>query len=101
MVRVQAPLIVDIKNEVVLAYEITDTKAGDGETLPAVLGQARANLPPGRIKTLAYDKAADTDAAHRELDRAGITPVIRMRGAVADRTRAAAAGARRHVERGL
>jgi Transposase DDE domain/Transposase domain (DUF772) len=72
-------LIVDIKNEVVLAYEITDTKAGDGETLPAVLGQARANLPPGRIKTLAYDKAADTDAAHRELDRAGITPVIRMR----------------------
>src|SRR3954468_1491733 len=72
-------LIVDVENEVVLSYEVTDTKAGDGETLPAVLGQARANLPPDRIKTLAYDKAADTDAAHRELDRAGITPVIRMR----------------------
>ncbi len=28
-------LLVDVKNEVVLAYEITDTKAGDGETLPA------------------------------------------------------------------
>jgi hypothetical protein len=73
-------LIVDIKNEVVLSYEVTDTKAGDGETLPAVLGQARANLPPGRIKTLAYDKAADGDDVHRELDRAGITPVIQMRG---------------------
>jgi DDE family transposase/transposase-like protein DUF772 len=73
-------LIVDIKNEVVLSYEITDTKAGDGETLPAVLGQAQANLPPDRIKTLAYDKAADTDQAHRDLNRAGITPVIQMRG---------------------
>jgi len=73
-------LIVDIKNEVVLSYEITDTKAGDGETLPAVLGQAQANLPPGRIKTLAYDKAADTDEVHRELNRAGITPVIQIRG---------------------
>ena len=72
-------LIVDIKNEVVLSYEITDTKAGDGETLPAVLGQARANLPPGRIKTLAYDKAADSDEVHRELNRAEITPVIQMR----------------------
>src|SRR3954464_13464503 len=72
-------LIVDIKNEVVLSYEITDTKAGDGETLPAVLGQAVATLPPGRIKTLAYDKAADTDDVHRELNRGGITPVIQMR----------------------
>lgn len=73
-------LIVDIKNEVVLAYEITDTKAGDGETLPAALGQARANLPPGRIQTVAYDKAADTDEVHRDLSRAGITPLIQMRG---------------------
>ena len=73
-------LIVDIKNEVVLSYEITDTKAGDGETLPTVLGQAEANLPPGRIETLAYDKAADTDEVHRELSRAGITPLIQMRG---------------------
>jgi hypothetical protein len=64
-------LIVDIKNEVALAYEITDTKAGDGETLPVVLEQARANLPPDRIKTLAYDKAADTDQVHRELSGAG------------------------------
>src|SRR3954449_13452736 len=73
-------LIVDIKNEVVLSYEVTDTKAGDGETLPATLGQAEANLPPGRIKTLAYDKAAATEDVHRDLNRAGITPVIQMRG---------------------
>src|SRR3954447_1802393 len=72
-------LIVDVRNEVVLAYEVTDTKAGDGETLPAVLDQAEANLPPDRIKTLAYDKAADTDDVHRALDRAGITPLIQMR----------------------
>ena len=72
-------LIVDVKHEVVLSYEITDTRAGDGETLPAVLAGAEANLPTGRIKTLAYDKAADTDEVHRELNRAGITPVIRMR----------------------
>jgi hypothetical protein len=72
-------LIVDIKNEVALSYEITDTKAGDGETLPSVLGQARANLPPGRIETLAYDKAADTEDVHRELNQAEITPLIPMR----------------------
>src|SRR3954451_20487264 len=52
-------LLVDVKHEVVLAYHITDTKAGDGETLPVLLDQAQANLPEGRIKTVAYDKAAD------------------------------------------
>jgi hypothetical protein len=48
-------LLVDAKHEVALSYEITDTKAGDGETLPTVLAQAQQNLPRGRIKTLAYD----------------------------------------------
>jgi hypothetical protein len=46
-------LIVDVKHEVALAYEVTDTKAGDGETLPVVLEQAVANLPVDRIETLA------------------------------------------------
>jgi hypothetical protein len=72
-------LIVDVKHEVVLAYEITDTKAGDGDTLPVVLGQAEANLPTGRIETLAYDKAADNDAVHELLSGKGITPLIQMR----------------------
>jgi hypothetical protein len=42
-------LLVDVKHEVSLAYQITDTKAGDGETLPEVLAEAQANLPAGRI----------------------------------------------------
>jgi hypothetical protein len=73
-------LLVDVKHEVVLSYEITDTKAGDGETLPVILGQAEANLPADRIETLAYDKAADSDGVHAVLSGKGITPLIQMRG---------------------
>ncbi len=72
-------LLVDVKHEVVLAYEITDTKAGDGETLPVVLEQGKANLPADRVKTLAYDKAADNDDVHEFLSGEGITPLIQMR----------------------
>jgi hypothetical protein len=73
-------LIVDVKHEVVLSYEITDTKAGDGETLPVTLAQAQANLPADRIETLAYDKAADSEDVHERLSDLGITPLIQMRG---------------------
>jgi hypothetical protein len=72
--------VVDVKHEVVLAYEITDAKAGDGETLPVVYARAKANLPAGRIQTLAYDKAADSDEVHELLSGEGVTPPIRMRG---------------------
>jgi hypothetical protein len=72
-------LLVDVKHEVALAYEITSTKAGDGETLPTILEEARANLPAGRIKTLAYDKAADNNAVHGLLDEAKIKPLIQIR----------------------
>jgi hypothetical protein len=72
-------LVVDVKHEVVLAYEVTDTKAGDGETLPSVLGQAETNLPANRIATLAYDKAADSEEVHRLLSERGIKPLIPMR----------------------
>ena len=72
-------LLVDVKHEVVLAYVITDTKAGDGETLPALLDQAKENLPQGRIKTLAYDKAADGEEVHKRLSAEAITPLIQMR----------------------
>ena len=72
-------LLVDVKHEVSLAYHVTDTKAGDGETLPTILQQAQANLPPGRIKTLAYDKAADSNDVHALLDQAGIKPLIQNR----------------------
>jgi hypothetical protein len=72
-------LLVDVKHELVLSYEITDTKAGDGETLPVILEQAEANLPADRIETLAYDKAADNDDVHKTLSGKGITPLIQMR----------------------
>jgi len=72
-------LLVDVKHEVALGYEITAPSAGDGETLPTVLSQARANLPAGRIKTLAYDKAADTNPAHELLSAAKIKPLIQTR----------------------
>ena len=73
-------LLVDVKHEVVLSYEITDTKAGDGETLPVLFAQAKANLPADRIKTLAYGKAADNEDVHELLSGEGITPLIQMRG---------------------
>jgi hypothetical protein len=72
-------LLVDVRHEVSLAYKITDTKAGDGETLPAILAQAQANLPQGRIETLAYDKAADTNDVHALLSRNHIKAVIQNR----------------------
>lgn len=72
-------LVVDVKHEVSLAYTITDTKAGDGETLPTVLATAQANLPEERIETLAYDKAADTNSVHEVLSKAQIKPVIQNR----------------------
>jgi hypothetical protein len=72
-------LLVDVKHEVALEYKITDTKAGDAETLPDVLAAAQSHLPPGRIKTLAFDKAADTNEVHELLSAQNITPVIQMR----------------------
>jgi len=72
-------LLVDVRHEVSLAYRITDTKAGDGETLPELLADAQTNLPEGRIETLAYDKAADTNDVHAILSKARIKPVIQNR----------------------
>ncbi len=46
-------MLVDVKHEVSLAYKITNTKAGDGETLPDLLTEAKQNLPESRIETLA------------------------------------------------
>jgi hypothetical protein len=72
-------LLVDVKHEVALAYQISSTKMGDSEVLPDLLHQARANLPAGRMKTLAYDKAADDEAVHELLHDAGIQPLIQNR----------------------
>jgi hypothetical protein len=72
-------LLVDVKHEVSLAYKITDTKAGDGETLPEILASAQAHLPEGRIETLAYDKAADSNEVHQLLSQNQIKAVIQNR----------------------
>jgi len=72
-------LLVDVKHEVALAYQVTSTTAGDGETLPKLLSQAQANLPPERIETLAYDKAADDNHVHRLLAKEQIKPLIQNR----------------------
>jgi hypothetical protein len=72
-------LIVDSKHEVSLAYRITSTKEGDGETLPEVLKEAQANLPSERMQVLAYDKAADDNQVHRTLHDARVKPVIQNR----------------------
>ena len=62
-----------------LAYPITDTKAGDNENLPELVRQAKHNLPPERLKTLAYDKAADDGAVHEFLHEEAIKPIIQNR----------------------
>jgi hypothetical protein len=72
-------LLVDVKHEVALAYTITDTKAGDNELLADLVVEAKQNLPPQRLKTLAYDKAADDGAVHEFLHEEGIKPVIQNR----------------------
>lgn len=72
-------LLVDVKHEVPLAYQITDTKAGDNELIGALVDQGKANLPDERIRTLAYDKAADDEKVHKRLHQEGIKPLIRNR----------------------
>jgi Transposase DDE domain len=72
-------LLVDVKHEVPLAYHITDPKVGDNEQIKPLVEQAVANLPEGRIETLAYDKAADDEKVHEALHEHGIKPVIQNR----------------------
>jgi hypothetical protein len=72
-------LLVDVKHEVPLAYRVTDTKAGDNELIPTLVEQAKTNLPPERIKSLTYDKAADDEKVHQHLHQEGIKPVIKNR----------------------
>jgi hypothetical protein len=72
-------LLVDVKHEVALAYHVSDTKAGDNERVPALLAPAQANLPGGRMETLAYDKAADDAKVHEALHAAGVKRLIQVR----------------------
>jgi hypothetical protein len=79
-------LLVDVKHEVALAYHITDTKAGDNELIAALLAQAKANLPANRIRTMAYDKAADDGKVHELLHDEKVQPLIQNRTFKVDET---------------
>jgi hypothetical protein len=79
-------LLVDAKHEVTLAYRVTTANAADCKSLPDLVKQGQANLPEGRIETLAYDKAADDNECHRTLHKAKIRPVIHNRRLWKDQT---------------
>lgn len=79
-------LLVDARHELILAYRTTSANIDDGGTLPALIEQAKANLPEGRIQTTAYDKAADSQDVHKMLDKEGIRPVIQNRSLWKDHT---------------
>jgi hypothetical protein len=72
-------LLVDVRHEVAVAYRASSTQAGDNEVLPALVAEAQANLPEDRMRTLAYDMAADDTKVHACLAKAGIEPVIQNR----------------------
>jgi len=72
-------LFVDVRHELAVAYSVTEPAVGDNQMIESLLKQARANLPEGRIESLAYDKAADDTAVHSLLHAAGIKPVIQNR----------------------
>ena len=72
-------LLVDVKHEVALAYHVSTPTLGDNEGIEPLVEQAEANLGPGRIATLAYDKAADDGKVHQALHDHGIKPVIQVR----------------------
>ncbi len=72
-------LLVDTRHEVVLAYQVSSANVADNEVLPDLVAQAQANLPADRMKTLAYDKAADDVKVHRLLNKAKVSPVIQNR----------------------
>lgn len=72
-------LLVDVKHEVVLAYQSTSANVGDNEFIPALLEQVLANLGEDRIETMAYDKAADDQKVHDLLHEHHIAPLVEMR----------------------
>jgi hypothetical protein len=75
-------LLVDVKHEVVVACRITSAAGegtGDSTVLPKLLEQAQRVLGEGRIKTMAYDKAADDQKTHELLDGQKIRPLIEIR----------------------
>lgn len=72
-------LLVDVRHEVIIAWEVTAATTSDAQIIPQLLEQANRVLPEGRIQTLAYDKAADDHKTHELLDEQQIKPLIQNR----------------------
>lgn len=72
-------LLVDTKHEVPLAFEITSANTADNQKVAALVDEAQAALPANRMKTLAYDKAADDRKVHEQLAVRHVKPVIQIR----------------------
>jgi len=72
-------LLVDVKHEVVVSHRETTASVADCTVLPELVSEARGNLGEGRMETVAYDKAADTEPVHEVLGASGIAPVIQNR----------------------
>lgn len=72
-------LLCDVRYEVALAYKVTPASHADNEQIEDLVGEAVENLPEKRIKTLAYDKAADDVKVHEVLKQEGIKPLIENR----------------------
>jgi hypothetical protein len=83
-------LLVDTRHEVAVAYRISSANVGDNEVLGDLVSDALKNLPGEapegqddkrrhRIRTLTYDKAADTEDVHKVLHEAKISPVVQNR----------------------
>lgn len=86
-------LIVDVKHEVVVAYDVTTANQHETTVLPDTVKQAIENLcdcradgkqRQNRIETLSYDKAADSIGIHEFLNKYRIKPVIQVRNMWAD-----------------
>jgi hypothetical protein len=71
--------LIDRKHEVSLNYRITSATGADNVELIPLVQETQPLLPPQRIQTLAYDKAADDHKVHEALQDAGIRPLIQLR----------------------
>ena len=66
--------------------EVTTANSADNKSLPDLVQQGQANLPEGRIETLAYDKAADDGESTSCFTRPTFSPVIQNRHLWKDQT---------------
>jgi hypothetical protein len=79
-------LLVDVKHEVIIAWQVTPATTSDVRSIPQLLERADRVLPEGRMATLAYDKAADDCKTHELLHERRIKPLIQNRSLWKDQT---------------